>query len=144
MSVLKRFARYAEAFETAYDDDDWHPLREYFTDDAVYEAKPPFAARADGAGAILDHFRESVNAFDRRFRERRLLPTRPPAGEGDTVVMHWESVYEVEGAPELKLAGVETAVFRGQRICRLVDEFAPGTAETVAAWMSAHQEKLGS
>src|SRR3972149_4113918 len=107
MSVIKRFARYAEAFEATYDDDDWNRLSEYFTDDAVYESKTPFDARVEGSGAILEHFRNSVNAFDRKFRERRLLPTRPPAAAGETVTMEWEGVYELEGAPELRLAGIE-------------------------------------
>jgi hypothetical protein len=142
VSALKQFARYADAFEATYDDDDWSRLREFFTDDAVYEAKPPFAVRAEGAEAILAHFRNSVNAFDRKFGERRLLPTQPPTATADTVTMHWEGVYEVLGAPELRMAGVETAVFRGDRICRLEDEFAPDTAATVTAWMNVNAGKL--
>jgi hypothetical protein len=143
MSVLKRFARYAEAFEATYDDDDWSRLREYFTEDAVYEAKAPFDARVEGATAVLGHFRNSVNAFDRKFRERRLLPKRPPTASGDEVTMEWEGSYEIEGAPELRLAGVETALFRGDRICRLQDVFAPDAGEKVAAWMAAHGHLLG-
>src|SRR5262245_17585741 len=108
MSLLKRFARYAEAFETTYDDDNWSRLKEYFTDDVVYEAKAPLAASATGVDAVLEHFRNSVNAFDRKFRERRLLPTRPPSEEGDHVVLEWEATYEAPDAPELRLAGTET------------------------------------
>jgi hypothetical protein len=142
MSLLKRFARYAEAFETTYDDDNWSRLKEYFTDDVIYEAKPPLAASATGVDAVLEHFRNSVNAFDRKFRERRLLPTRPPAEEDDHVVMEWEATYEAPGAPELRLAGTETAFFRGDRICRLEDEFAPDAGEVVGAWMATHGPKL--
>src|ERR1700752_863801 len=121
MSLLKRFARYAEAFETTYDDDNWSRLKEYFTDDVIYEAKPPLAASATGVDAVIEHFRNSVNAFDRKFRARRLLPRPPPAEEDDRVVMEWEATYEAPGAPELRLAGTETAFFRGDRICRLED-----------------------
>jgi hypothetical protein len=142
MSLLKRFARYAEAFEETYDDDDWSRLKEYFTEDAVYEAKAPFNARAVGVDAVLEHFRGSVDAFDRKFAERRLLPTRPPAADGDRVVMEWEATYETPGAPELRMRGTETAFFRGERICRLEDEFAPDLADTVATWMAAHGAKL--
>ena len=142
MSLLKRFARYAEAFEETYDDDDWSRLKEYFTDDVVYEAKAPFSAEVRGIEALLAHFHGSVDAFDRRFRERRLLPTRPPVEEGDTVVMAWEATYEAPGAPELRLSGTETAYFRGDRIYRLEDEFAPDTADTVTGWMGEHGAKL--
>jgi hypothetical protein len=142
MSLLKRFARYAEAFETTYDDDNWSRLKEFFTDDVVYEAKAPFSATVAGVDAVLAHFHNSVDAFDRKFRERRLLPTRPPSEEGDRVVMAWEATYETSGAPELRLEGTETAYFRGDRICRLEDEFAPDLAETVASWMAAHAPKL--
>ena len=142
MSLLKRFARYAEAFETTFDDDNWSRLKEYFTEDAVYESKPPFEARAAGVDAVLEHFRGSVNAFDRRFAERRLMPKRPPTESADTVTMAWEATYEASGAPDLKLSGTEVAHFRGDRMCRLEDEFDAGVGESVAAWMAAHAAKL--
>jgi hypothetical protein len=51
-------------------------------------------------------------------------------------------VYKNEGTPVLVLQGEETAVFDGDRICRLEDRISEDEAAKVRDWMARHGDKL--
>lgn len=137
MSKVDRYLEYARAFEDTYQDDDWSRLEPFFTEDAVYETDD----EARGREAVFQKLRAGVDAFDRRF-DRRLPDFDPPAEEDDRVVMKWRVTYQKEGLPDLVISGVETAVFEGERICRLRDEFDPSAQKAMAEWMSSHGASL--
>ena len=135
MSIAERFQAYAEAFEQSYVDDDWSRLEQYFTDDAVYE-------EAEGRSAVLEKLKGSVNSLDRRM-DSRTPDFQTPTVDGDTLAFNWTVTYTKASCPDLVISGSETAVFEGDRISLLRDDFDADTEAAMAAWMEAHGAKLG-
>lgn len=139
MSILDRYQAYADAFELSYEDDDWSRIEAYFTEDAVYEAEPEDAV---GREAVLAKLKGGIDAFDRKM-DSRTPDFQTPTVEGDTLTMKWTVSYTKAGKPDLVISGVETAVFEGDRIKRLRDEFDPKTQKEMGEWMDAHGASLG-
>ncbi|HEY2776146.1 MAG TPA: nuclear transport factor 2 family protein [Candidatus Binatia bacterium] len=127
MNDIEAFARYAAAFEAAFVSDDWKPVRESFSDDAVYEvaAGPPFGGTWSGRDQIVDHLIESVNSFDRLYDERLLEPLSGPEIRDGAVFVAWAVTYRKKGEPDLRVTGEERAWIRDGKIVRLEDSM-PG------------------
>jgi len=138
MSILDRYKAYADAFEESYEDDDWSRIEQYFTEDAVYEGDPEDAC---GRDAVLEKLKGGVDAFDRKL-ESRSPDFQTPTVDGNTLTMKWSVTYTKTGAPDLVLTGVETAVFEGDRIARLRDDFAPDASKAMGEWMATHGGSL--
>lgn len=141
---VERFNAYATAFEKAYASDDWSVLEPFFTEDADYElaAPPPLGGRHSGRSAVLDHFRDSVNQFDRCFDSRKVEWKEGPTWRDGSVQMTWTATYSVAGAPDLTLEGDEKAVFEGDRIHLLEDRVSKEQGEKVAAYLAEYGSKL--
>jgi ketosteroid isomerase-like protein len=139
MSIADRYQAYAEAFEESLRDDDWSRIEEYFTEDAVYE---PGEQDARGRAAVLERLKGGVDGFDRRM-DTRTPDFQTPTVEGDTLTMNWTVSYTKAGCPDLVIAGVETAIFEGDRIRLLRDAFDPEAQKRLGEWMAAHGSKLG-
>ena len=137
MSIQDRYQAYADAFEESYEDDDWTRLEQYFTQDAVYEGDPD----ARGCDAVLAKLKGGVDGFDRKMDSRR-PDFQTPTLDGNTLVMKWTVTYQKMGAPNLVLAGVETAVFEGDRIALLRDDMDPAALKEMGQWMREHSGKL--
>ena len=137
MSIADRYQAYADAFEQSYDDDDWSRIEQYFTDDAVYEGDPD----AEGRDAVLAKLKAGVNAFDRRM-DSRTPDFQTPTVEADTLTMPWTVTYTKSGLPDLVISGVETAIFEGDRIGLLRDEFDPEAQKGMEQWMAKNGAKL--
>lgn len=137
MSILDRYRAYAEAFEESYVDDDWSRIEPFFTEDAVYEGDPD----ARGREAVLAKLRGGIDAFDRKM-DRRIPDFQTPSVDGNQLVMKWSVRYEKADAPDLVLSGVETAVFEGDRIALLRDDFDPEAQKAIGEWMAEHGAKL--
>ena len=137
MSIQDRYQAYAAAFEESYADDDWSRIEQYFTEDAVYEGDPD----ARGREAVLAKLKGGIDAFDRKM-DKRIPDFHTPTVEGNTLVMKWTVTYEKAGAPDLVISGAETAVFEGDRIALLRDDFDPEAQKTMGEWMAAHGAKL--
>jgi len=137
MSIASRYQAYADAFEESYEDDDWTRIEPYFTEDAVYEGEP----EARGNAAVLAKLKTAVDSFD-RLMDSRTLSLDTLTVEGDTVLVEWKVTYTKSGCPDLVISGRETAVFEGDRIARLRDDFDPAAATTMTEWMTAHSAKL--
>ncbi len=131
MSILDRFQAYAAAFEESYVDDDWSRLEEFFTEDAVYEGDPD----ARGRGEVLAKLKNGVDTFDREM-DRRIPDFQTPTVDGDTLTLRWTVTYEKAGRPDLALTGVEIAVFEGDRIALLRDEFDPEAQKALEQWLA--------
>ena len=145
MSILERFNAYAEAFEVAYESDDFSVLEPFFTEDAVYEtlADPPLGSLQESRDAIFAFMKSSVAGFDRRFEKRELVLLEGPEVRGNSVWMKWCAKYQSEGVPPLALEGEETATFEGDRICRLEDRWSPDAGKAVVEYMETHGDALG-
>jgi hypothetical protein len=139
MSILERYQAYAAAFEESYVDDDWSRIEPYFTENAVYEGDPD----ANGRDAVLAKLKGGVDAFDRNM-DSRVPDFQTPTVDGDTLVMKWTVTYTKAGKPDLVISGVETAVFEGDRIARLRDDFDPEATKRMGEWMAEHGTSLGS
>ncbi len=137
MSIQDRYQAYAEAFEESYVDDDWNRIEPFFTEDAVYEGDPD----ARGREAVLAKLRGGIDAFDRKM-DRRIPDFQTPSVDGNQLVMKWSVTYEKADAPDLVLSGVETAVFEGDRIALLRDDFDPEAQKAIGEWMAEHGAKL--
>jgi len=120
---IQVFAAYAAAFEVAFLNDDWKTVRECFAENAVYDvdASPPFGGQWQGRDAIVDHFVDSVNGFDRRYDERILEPIRGPEMRGGAVYIRWAVTYRKAGTPDLRIEGEEEAWVEDDKIVRLKD-----------------------
>ncbi len=138
MGIEDRFAAYYDAFEESYEDDDWSRIEPYFTEDAAYEAGPDDAR---GRDAVLAKLEGSVGSFDRKMDTRTPI-FQTPTVEGDTLTVRWEVQYTKAGCPDLTISGTETAVFEGDRIKLLRDDFDPEAQKAMGEWMAAHGSKL--
>ena len=138
MSIESRYQAYAEAFEKSYEDDDWTRIEPFFTEDAVYEGAPEDAR---GRAAVLAKLKGGVDGFDRKM-DSRTPDFQPPTIEGDTLRMNWTVTFTKAGCPDLAVSGRETAVFEGDQIALLRDDFNPESEAAVGEWMAAHGDKL--
>jgi len=139
MSIIDRYQAYADAFEESYEDDDWSRIEPFFTEDASYEGAPEDAR---GRAAVLAKLKTGVDAFDRKM-DSRSPDFQTPSVKGDTLTMKWRVTYTKAGCPDLVISGVETAVFDGERIKTLRDDFDPQAEKAMGEWMAAHGSKLG-
>ena len=57
--------------------------------------------------------------------------------------MKWTVTYTKSGAPDLAISGTETAIFEGDRIARLRDDFDPAAQKALGEWMAKHAAQLG-
>jgi len=137
MSILERYLAYADDFEKSFVDDDWSRIEPYFTPNAVYEGEPVAQNRA----AVLARLKAGVDGFDRRM-DSRTPDFQRPTVSGDTLTMKWKVSYTKAGLPDLVISGVETAVFEGDRIARLRDDFDPEAQAAMGDWMSKHGKAL--
>lgn len=137
MSITDRYLAYAAAFEASYEDDDWSHIEPYFTEDAAYEGEP----QAEDRAAILVKMKNAVDTFDRKMGSRT-LEFQTPTEEGDTVTVDWKVTYTLADCPDLVIFGREIAVFQGDRISRLCDEFDPAAEQALNDWMGAYGDKL--
>ena len=144
MNTAERFAAYAAAFEETYVDDDWSRLRPFFTDDAVYVtiSDDGTETRFEGIDSVLDGLRDAVNTFDRRFATRKVDVLGDLEQKDGGIVLNWDAQYTTSGAPTLRMAGTEYAIYEGDRIRHLKDVFQAGTTEAIAGWMVEHGDKL--
>lgn len=140
MNNIALFLDYAEAFESAFDSDQWDAVAEYFATDSEYVAID--GTRAVGRDQVVEAFRNSVDAIDRRFDERIVKPLDPQLGEDGSVFMTWDITFRKQGAPDLRVAGSAEATYEGSKISKLVDQIDDGVGETMAAWMNEHGSKL--
>ncbi len=134
MSILDRYLAYADAFEESFEDDDWTRIEAYFTEDAVYEGEPD---DAEGRDEVLAKLKGGVDTFDHNM-DSRTLDFQEPTVDGDTLRVEWSASYTKDGAPDLILSGVETAIFVGDRIARLRDAIDPEAKKIMGEWMAAH------
>jgi len=139
VNILERFKAYADAFEEAYLDDDWSRLSQFFTEDAVYSAEPA----AQGREALLKRLEDGVNAFDRKM-DARVPDNDSLRLDGNTVELKWKVTYQLSGAPDLTLFGVQLAVFDGDRIARLDGSMDESARQAMAEWLSEHGQTLAS
>jgi hypothetical protein len=133
--MIEKFQAYARAFDQTVADDDWGRLEQFFTPDAVY--LPGDGREIHGREAVLAHFRDSLDTFDRRFDSRRLEPTGQPVVEGTVLTIPWKATYEKDGLPDVVISGTESATFSGSAISRLEDTLDEGSLAEFETWTSA-------
>ena len=123
MNDIEVFMAYVTAFEVAYATDNWSRVRDCFRADAVYEVDggPPFGGTWRGRDAIVDHFIESVNGFDRTYDERSLEGLAGPHLRDGAVYIRWAATYRKAGQPDLRIEGEEEAWIADGKIARLKD-----------------------
>ncbi len=137
MGIAERYGAYADAFEESYIDDDWSRIEEFFTDDAVYEGDPD----AEGREAVLAKLKAGIDGFDRKM-DSRTPEFQTPTVDGNVLTMKWTVTYTKSGAPDLVISGSETAIFEGDRIARLRDDFDPDAQKALGEWMAKHGDQL--
>jgi hypothetical protein len=144
VNLIQRFDEYAQAFEEAFESDDWAVVAPHFAEDAVYEifGEPPLGGRHEGRDAVLAHFKQSLDTFDRLFDSRALEMLEGPELRGDSVWFRWRVTYGVAGAPDIAVEGEESVRYAGDRIERLEDRFAEGTTGNIADYMSKYAANL--
>jgi hypothetical protein len=145
VSNIPRFAKYAAAFEQAYRSDDWAPIAEFFSEDAVYEADlpEPMGGRFAGRDAILAYFKRVLDAFDRRFASREVSLLAGPREDADSVWIRGGASYTAPGVPDLYFELEETVRFEGERICHLADRYDTATLAALETYLREHGPRLG-
>jgi len=144
MGQVQRFEAYADAFEKAFEADDFSLLEPYFEPDAVYEiiGEPPLAGVHQGRVAVLEHLRNSVDSFDRAFDSRNLEILEGPEERDHGAWIRWRATYGVAGAPDFSMEGEEEVWFEEDRIVRLEDRYPAGVAAAVVRYLEEHGSKL--
>jgi hypothetical protein len=145
MSPIAHFARYAAAFEKAYESDDWSGVEPFFREDAVYEVglAPPMGGVFEGRPAILAYFQRVLDGFDRRFASREIGLVEGPREQDGAVWIRGRVLYTAPGVPDLAFELEETAAFDGERIRRLEDRYDPDTLRAIETYLGEHGAKLG-
>lgn len=146
MERMQDFLRYAQAFEETYADDDWSRLEEFFAEEAEYHVvgMPLFPIAARGREAVFAALKQAVDGFDRRFTVRRLGPVGEPEVSAERVFFHWGGVYEIAGAPTLKIEGSEEVIYgEDGRIVRMMDRYTEEMVTRIKGWLKEHGELLG-
>ena len=138
MSARKIYNDYFDAFEVAFDADEWSAVGEFFTEDAVYEA--PRGGRVQGRQAILTQFKDSLDQFDRQFPiKRRIEVIEDQVEEADHYLKIPGNIhYSLPGAPDLVFYMEEEVWFRDGQIERLVDTIPLEEAEKMAAYLAEY------
>ena len=142
MQTLERYREYYEAFEVAYDTDDWSVVEPFFHEDAVYEVtgSAALAGSTSGRDAVMARFKAGLDGLDRRFpikREIEILEDQVEARD-EYVKIPGRVHYQIPGAPELLLHMTEEAWFEGDRIRRLVDTIPEEEAAKMAEHVARH------
>jgi hypothetical protein len=138
MSNADRFMQYAEAFEEAYLDEDWSRLEPFFAEDATYRSFYGADLEVTGRANVIEQLQSDTDAFDRKFDARHLEFAEGPVEAGERVSLVWKLTYAKANAPDLFLAGTETATFRGDRIVLLEGSYAPETFGEFGAWLGKY------
>ena len=138
MGVGKTYDEYFEAFEAAFDSDEWEVVGAFFTDDAVYEA--PRGGRVEGRDAILAHFKASLDQFDRQFPVKRRIEVieAQVVEQEDYLKVPGNIHYTLPGSPTLIFYMEEEAWFQDGRIARLVDTIPPDEAQKMMDYVQEH------
>jgi hypothetical protein len=143
MDNLTQFMRYAADFELTLVDDDWSRLRQYFTDEAVYEVKAEgFPCRLVGPDEIFKGMKKSLDGFDRKFDGRGVEVTKGPEVDGDTMRADWAVTYRKAGKTPYVLRGRSEARFRAGKIAHLADVYDASVGPEAAAWMQQNDMVL--
>lgn len=145
MSNIRQMAAYAQAFEDAFDHDDWTAVGAFLTDDVVYEIGLPLlgADRVEGRTAVLEWFPDVLDRFDRRFEKRRLELVEGPIEEGEEIRIRGKAIYRADGVPDFHLELEEVLRFRGDRIAYIEDRYTPEMARALQTYLEEHGEALG-
>ena len=141
MAAMDRFNAYFDAFEDAYDTDDWSVVETFFTEDAVYEVvgSPALAGSTSGREAVMARFKAGLDDLDRKFPNKRKIEILDGVEEREGYVKIPGRVhYEIPGAPTLYLMMEEEAWFRGDRIERLVDTIPDAEARKMASHVAQY------
>lgn len=141
MSTLDRYNEYFDAFEDAYDSDDWSVVETFFTEDAVYEVagSPALAGTTEGRAAVMARFKAGLDNLDRKFPVKRRIEVLEGVEEKKGYVKVPGRVhYEIPGSPTLLLRMEEEAWFRGDRIERLVDTIPEAEANKLASHVTKY------
>jgi len=137
--LIARLLDYIAAHERSCVDSDWARLEPFFTENAIHEVSggPPFGGRWEGRRALIAHFREQVERFDRHFDERLLLPRGAPAQVGDSVALPWRLAYRLDRGRVVALIieGTKVASFSSDQIEFLHDQLLPGADRIVRDYL---------
>ena len=74
--------------------------------------------------------------------DERVLTFDEPEMEGNRLRVGWRIRYSKAGLPDLVIDGVETAVFEGERIAMLRDDFEPEAEATLQAWLAENGDRV--
>jgi hypothetical protein len=145
MSLIPRFVEYADAFEKAFESDDWSDVEAFFDEDAVYEVGLPLlgASRCEGREAILTWLKDVLDRFDRRFDSRELRLLEGPKESGGEVWIRGTATYRAAGVPDFTLLLEETVRFEGDRIVHLEDRYSDEMIAATEAYLRDHGAKIG-
>ena len=134
------FKAYFDAFEETYEDDHWGRLADFFSEDMVYNNVE--GDTLTNRQTAINYLRESVNALDRRFDARAFDGKPFIGGEGDLVTLEFTIRYQIDGAPDLVITGLQVATFRNAKIQQMDDVFDAASLEQFENWMARHSELL--
>lgn len=136
MDTLSHFMQYAADFEQTLADDDWTRLRQYFTDDAVYEVtSDSFGCKLTGPDAIFKGIKKSLDGMDRKFDGRSVDVTSGPDVDAAGLRLGWTVTYRKEAKAPYMLRGRSEVRYRDGRIAYLADSFDASVGAEAAAWM---------
>lgn len=118
-SETEAFFAYANAFEEAFDADDWTLVDRLFDAEIAWSVAglpPPVAYFAHGRPAVSAAIKQSVDHFDRRFDRRAPALTGGPVAIPGGVHIRWCVTYTRDDLPPFKLLGEEWDLFRDGKL----------------------------
>jgi hypothetical protein len=140
---MKSFLTYANAFEVAYESDDWSVVDELLADDiswVVEGVDEPIGGVFFRRGPVIEAMRSSCNAFDRRFDTRIPAATATPIVISGGVYFPFTVTYRHPGLPDVCLNGLEWDFFVDDRLAMHREIIL--NAEEVLTFVARHDAAL--
>lgn len=111
------FQSYANAFEHAYDTDDWNVVEDHFADDICFLvlARPVTTIRIEGKESVLSFFKTNLDAVDRRFPTKRQRQNISKLEvNGNYIELNSSAIYTTPDGTKIELTYEEVALINDQ------------------------------
>ena len=142
VSNIDIFNKFAAAFESAVEDDDWPRLAEFLAENVTYLNVGGPDPRIEGRDAVIGFLKEDVSNNDKRFDTRTLVALTRPEAEGDRLSRLWRCTYTLEGAPDLVFEGEARYRFENNLITEIEEELTRESNKNLEEWMQEYGQRL--
>lgn len=140
------FQSYANAFEQAYDTDEWDAVADHFSDDICFQvlARPVTTIRTEGKENVISFFKTNLDAIDRRFPTKRQRQNISKLEvNGNYIEVYSSAIYSSPDGTQVELTYEEEAWINDQgKIKELISVIPAGDLERLTSSIEVNFREL--